>query len=356
MTHDFKKLFFGVLSLLLAACLLGEFQLEHIRTIEKVWKGRPEPYIQGAAMTGDKEILVVYAIGNFVAKYKLDGTFVRRLDIMREGIGDTMIPTAITIGDNKAFVIDQNHMRIVEMPLSLKKWRYFKPEAYVAMTPNIEAISDTSLMVTALQKFVDPKSNSAGKIVIMDTEGKIKRAFFNEYPIAAPAKVLEDGKQRFKLDSFGQICWGMDKDKQQLLVSFQNPDNPIKFYLLDFKGNVLNEFEYSLDKQYRFPFQIYEPKQVTMESMQNRHSMRINCIFSYRGFWFVGLEKSFTKTLMDMDTELEYLVFDGNGKYRQSVAIKELVVMSSVTADGFLVGIYHLAPCQKIEIYKITEK
>ncbi len=208
--------------------------------------------ITGAVVSPQKEIYVLDGQGFFVAKYDWEGKFLGRTGRKGKGPGDLFYPRAINYYNGKIYLLDRGNRRIAEINPNLEEFDYFKLPVDGSFDANMAPLGNG----TFIGDFGTYLKNR-GRLGVVDTEGQIAGSFFNKYPI--PVDIKEGNKN--SVDSYSRMMmlnsetkpiFAVDNKKENILISFKKPDNPIRLFLYNIEGKQLKCFSYKIpEKKYK---------------------------------------------------------------------------------------------------------
>jgi hypothetical protein len=310
--------------------------------------------ISGAVLTADREIIISDLKGNFVVKYDWQGKFLKRIGQKGKGPGDFMGPSRLDLFENKIYLLDHSNARFVEMDQDLENLKYFKPAATILFKEHFRVIDHHTFIATSFLNFSHPEVKGIGKVLIIDKYSGIKRAFFDFYPIDIGADYGGNKDRALRLDTFGEIVWALDDKRERMLISFSDPDNPIAFYVFNIKGERLHQFEYRLDKRFRFPYKLINLGHLSLESLKGLHIANIRSIFYFDKHWFVFMETNDYRSAKDADRNFFYLRFDEDGTDAVRIPLEHGFIAYYVSGDGYVLGRRPYSEIEKLFIYRMN--
>jgi len=322
--------------------------------------------IYSAVMSDKKDIFICDHKGNFVAKYDWKGNFIKRIGQAGQGNGDLLNPTYLCIYNQKLYIMDPKNYRIAWTDLDLTKL-YYKRYGDLNKNPLNRFFKITFLKNgTLLGNSFTPWDRN-GRMVLFDfNAAKVIKCFFNRYPIEVSQKesdVVSDlykentkiDKERlekhFFLSFYALPIYGIDKQTERILISFQYPNNPVKFYLYSSEGKELKSVEYPLEKKYAFPRHVLENK--SGKPLESHYAV-IDSILSFKGYFLALVAELDFKKGRCVGKKCKFLVFDREGKLRDTVPVEKSLKPMFISNDGYLLAKDYDSDEEQLLIYKVT--
>jgi len=322
--------------------------------------------IYSAVMSDKKDIFICDHKGNFVAKYDWKGNFIKRIGQAGQGNGDLLNPTYLCIYNQKLYIMDPKNYRIAWTDLDLTKL-YYKRYGDLNKNPLNRFFKITFLKNgTLLGNSFTPWDRN-GRMVLFDfNAAKVIKCFFNRYPIEVSQKESDIAtgfnKENSKIDKdrlnkflslafYALPMYGIDTQMERLLISFQYPGNPVKFYLYSKDGRELKTIEYPLEKKYSFPRHLLENKPI---KPSESHYSGIDSILFYKGYFLVFLVELDFKKDQCVDKRCKFLVFDREGQLRDTIPTEKGLKPMFISNDGYLLARDYDSEEEQLLIYKVN--
>ncbi|MCP4221659.1 MAG: hypothetical protein GY765_43945 [bacterium] len=204
-----------------------------------------------------------------------------------------------------------------------------------------------------------------GRLGVVDKKGQVVDSFFNETPIpvdikeADPDSVLSYPKM-LMLNTETRPIFAVDEKKENVLVTFKKPDNPIRFYLYNLKSKQLKNFSYEIpEKEYKLSdFYLKASLADIMDISKypkEAHIPVVSTICFHKEhyivtFFLVDYEKKDV-----IKSRSFFLVLDKNGKPIKRITVDPTFRLFSITPDGYVLSAKMDEDDEpKLCIYKLT--
>ena len=357
-----KKIFISIIFLIICRlfCLSLSQNFKLINIIGNDQSDSNFFYISDAIITPCRDIIILDAKENFVARFDWEGKLINRIGQKGQGPGDFYWPTSASILNDKLYFLDRFNNRFVESNLELKNLHYFKlqenrmPKYFHVISKNKFVIDNTS--------FVQP---DGPRIFIIEKIGKanpkISKMFFKHTPIDINLENKDD-RTLYKFGSLFKVIYGIDDTRKKMLISFCSPNNPIVFFLYNIKGEFIKKFSYQTDKKYNFPHYLYKRKKLSFSSLRGQNVLDLASIFYYDSHWYVFVNTSHYenrnfKNIREVKKYTEkksfYLKFDENGKLVGKFIVDPFFRCFHISKDGYVLGKHPDSEVERLVVYKI---
>jgi hypothetical protein len=361
-----KKTLFFILFLILfrAFCLPLNRNFKIVKIIGNDQADLIFSGITDALLTPCKDIIILDGKGNYIARYDWDGNFINRVGQKGQGAGDFRRPTSASIFNDKLYILDRFNNRFVESGLDLKNLRYFKLPPNIRMPRSLNVIGKNKFIIDNIS-IMKP---DAAKIGVIEITGKIntetKKLFFNDTPIDIQS-INEGSRTSWRLGQLFKIVYGIDHGKKRMLITFQNTDNPVSFFLYGTEGGLIKKFSHQMDKKYGFPHYLHKTKKLSLNSLKGRYNLNAGGIFYYDNHWYVffsqyhyrngGHEMKISNLKEYTEIQSFYLQFDEHGTFLGKFVNDPDFVCFDITKDGYVLGKHPDSEVEQLVIYKILK-
>lgn len=318
-----------------------------------------------AVLTEKNDIYILNARGNFVAQYDWQGRFIEKVGQRGQGPKDYSFPRCLVYSHKKLYILDKGNKRIVEINTETGKFEYYRemnPVSFEMLNGFIEGKGFLGILSAI--------SENHGSIAIADKNMKLQNSFFQKFPIDKRIKendtVIRDGmsvEQAFRAvmynSRFSPTCV-FDEMHQEILVSFQSPDNPVRFFVYNPQGQLLREFSYTIaDKKYKFcSFVLDTPiKKLSDLNRSPEHYEIVAKVFFYKNYYGALLKlRDYKAKEKDPCQERSLMViFNHNGKL-----VKEFFCNSDFDflhqCNGYILANLTEAETEQLYIYTLDIK
>lgn len=311
-----------------------------------------------AIITDKKDIFILNAKANNVARYNWNGKFVERIGQKGRGPKDFYFPRSLAYSTNALYILDRGNRRVVEMRLDTNTFNYFNEDPKNQFLGQISIIHQNNF----LGVFTSMDENR-GRIGIVNQDWNIIKSFFKQTPIDShltktqgkSQTSLEKIARRVITDSYFIPVFHFDEKKDECLISFGNPDNPILFFVTDSNGKELKRFSYHIDdKRYSFPRFVFEypiDKLRDPNKYPERYVPELDSVFIYKEKYVAFLNLvHYVKSSEKVDNSRLCLIFDRMGNLEKSFAIdKDLRVFR--LCQEYVLGTMMDQEVEKLFIY-----
>jgi len=300
--------------------------------------------ITAGVISTEKNIYIGDSGGHFIAKYNWNGEYLNRIGQPGQGPGDFNLISDLTYSNKKIYAYDSNIRRITIMDTNLEPIKYIKKERPIR--GNIFVTKNESILCSGAI-YMD---NENKRIELLNSDGKLIRCFF---------KQTQFGKYRSQKD---QIQWAVDqwtsklitgysKNKSEIIISFEYPVNPVKFFVYDLNGKLVKTFSYNADKKYQFPDFL---KSFPLKYPQKKvYYLTLSSLFIYKNYYLVFINYYMADKGRGEIEKNKYLVFDHQGKLLADKELKQRLKFFNLTYDGYLIGINPDDEIPKAVIYNL---
>lgn len=316
-----------------------------------------------AVITDKKDIFILNAKANYVAWYNWKGEFLERIGQKGRGPKDFYFPRSLAYSRNSLYILDRGNRRIVEMRLDTDKFNYLKEDPKNQFMGKISITGNGHFL--GVFNSID---GSRGRIGIVDRDWNIVESFFNHTPIEVDLSKYQEDTQnsienvarRVIASTYFIPVYYFDEKRDELLISFGNPANPILFYVTDSRGKELNKFSYTIDnKRYKFPKFVLEypiDKLRDPNKYPKRYVPEIDSVFIYQDKYiaFLNLVQRVKSTEV-VDNSRLCLVFDRSGGLLKTFKIeKDLRIFR--LSQGYFLGKMTDREVEKLYVYSLDLK
>jgi hypothetical protein len=313
-----------------------------------------------AILTDKKDIFILNAKSNYISQYNWQGEFKRRIGRKGKGPQDFYFPQSLAYFKNKIYVLDRGNHRIAEILLDADTFNYYKQNENARFSRRFSVLSD--------KMFIGVFSNireDRGRIGVVDNEGNIVRAFFKKYPveITLPSQKNTEKRSMEKIarmvisSSLFTPVYHFEPEKDELIVSFAFPGNPIDFFVYNSGGKQLKKFSHTLeDKKYKFPvFSLEYPidKLRDPNKWPERYVPELDSVFIYKDYYiaFLNLCHYVKKDLVD--ERRMFLVFDRKGNLVKKIEIEANLRIFRLS-EGYFLSTIQDAEVEQLYIYSLN--
>lgn len=327
----------------------GQINFKLVKTIGDERENYTFFNIFGAAESESGDIFIADGRGHFIAKYDRQGKFKKRIGQKGQGPGDFCAPDLLNIYNNKLFVNDGSNFRIVVLDLDLNILSITKHNFSVErrLSDNFYVIDENRFLGNLT--FINDVIRN---VSIIDKTGKVTQMIFDKFPIEHKKKTSQITDRMSYLNYMGlsKKSIALDRDNKDIFISFKRPQNPIEFYVYDFKGKLKKNFTHQIEKKYEFPY--YNLKNINSTP---KHSCEfgVDSVFSFRGHYIVCLvqfEKRRDKTI---DDTCKLLIFNKNGDFKHEEILEERYRFFHLSNKGYFLGKNFDAEIEKLYIFQL---
>jgi len=351
-----------VISLMLIGLNLMSSQLKPVKTIGDESADYTFYIITDAVLSKDKEIFILDSQAFSVAKYSWSGEFIKRIGQKGQGPGDILKPRGLDICNNKLYLLDSGNKRIAESDLQLETVNYFKMGSKASIDYSFYALPNNTFIGALI-----PMEENRNRIRILDKSGNIVRHFFNELPIPIEidmTKLTRDEtiiwRARHSIFSnFTIPLFALDKEKKQLLVSFQQPANPIRFFVYNLEGERIKEFSYPLDPKYQFNDFYINIKSLAEMRDETKFPSKsfvpyVLALFIHKDHYIVQLRLVEFNKKKQIASSFQLLIFDKEGKLKDKLELEHNLKTFTISPEGYVLGTISDEEVTKLYIYQLT--
>lgn len=291
----------------------------------------------GIAFSDKKEIFIMDKKSFALMKYDWNGTFIARIGQRGRGPGDFLTPRGIQHLNNRLYIYDWLNHRLAVTGIDLAHFDYIKVHDLRDHDGGIYSIQRRPIVLDENRFLAVNGSYSPekGRLFVFDKKQKVNEYFFCDLPTD-----LEDEKWRIKTDEEKRFLFnyltspivGVNREKKQILITFEYPDTTMRFYLYSFSGGLIRKFSYRQDEMFRFPMQ-------QLEGLMNTplHTTWVLDILSCKDYYLVFMLQTTNRRRPDKKKNFSYLLISDQGKvlHRQEEKVRYL----ATTSDGYLAGV-----------------
>ena len=181
--------------------------------------------ISGAVLSDNHNIYVLDSKGHFIAKYDWNGKFIKKVGNRGEGPGFFNMPMGLDMFEGQLYFIDVMNTRIAQIDANLDNLTYHKMHSPLTSTKCFYVI-DKNLFITEAMEF---ESSIYNGLQIVDMNSKSRVTFFDKTPIKMPESSNNPSRESAYARLFFHPQFGIDREKNKMLVSFSTVDNPVIF-------------------------------------------------------------------------------------------------------------------------------
>ncbi len=357
-----KSIVFLLILLVAVSTFAVEIELKKIRSIGNYDEENYTFFnIKDAKMSENKDIFVMDNKGYFIAKYNWQGKFLKRTGRRGRGPSDYLLMHQLHIFNNRLYVIDPFNLRIAITGTDLDKFEYIKID-HLKYQGKIETGWPSFFWILGNNRFLGLfiiYKEERNRFCIFDGNQTIEKTFFNELP-TEKSNLHTD----LMIHSQTKPLVGLDSKSGLMLISFAFPDNKIRFFLYNTKGERLKSFFFEQEKSFIFPAKLYN----RLGKDQNEKGEKIDfsgidSIHSFGGYFLVYLveykdAEKFGPSLDDKNRQA-ILFFDKTGNFVHKQYMEESLHFYQITPDGIALVKDHADTEEDIErlhIFKIALK
>lgn len=318
----------GVLILFLASGLSAEtYKLELVKSIGDEREDYTFFQVSSIVMSENKDIYVADKKGHFIAKYKWDGTFVKRVGNAGAGPGDFGDLRNLDIYKDRLYAYDFGNTRIAELGMDLDILDYIKLNTrffrFAFPLDENHFMGDRFLLLKDM-----------GRIRILNRKGVSTAHFFDKTPIGRDFN-WKDRKKLLGLTARGTLMMNISPDRETVLVSFTFCNNPLDFYVYTTGGEQLKHFTYKADDKFGFPphfldYQKRPPERYYFLLVYSVFFHGDGYLVFYEEYSQLGKEKSIQDYFC--------LIFNRSGELLQRIKLDRTVRFSYLSPEGYLAG------------------
>jgi 6-bladed beta-propeller len=305
--------------------------------------------ILGAVISKNKDIYVVDARNNFLARYDWNGKFIKKIGQFGQGPGDFNMPSHINQLNNKLYFKDGMNNRVAEVDLELKELKYRRIISGEAFLGDFFMLDKNRCVGNSISFSVNYQKEYKA-IKILDLETQAEFMFFDKMPVKdiKPGKLLKHGQFFIGFSP----CTGLDRVNEHIIVSFTFPNNPLEFFIYSYDGECVDQFTYNFDETFKYS----EHRRTGKRAPDKWESLIISSIYAHKGHYIVFIGKTtYTNYWKREFTDDSYcLIFDQKTKeLKHKIQIPQFLEFYSITEDGYLIGTKNFEEILKIYIYKL---
>ncbi|MCP4218849.1 MAG: hypothetical protein GY765_29725 [bacterium] len=303
----------------------------------------------GAVITPSREIIISDSKTNCVAKFNWEGKLIKKVGQLGKGPGDLSFPQSVHIFDGNVYVHDMFNSRIAVMNEKLENFRYLRISENVGFCKSFKMAGPDTFLTSPLN---GNAKKDGGSIVVFNGKAEIVNNFFTHLPFDKSGLNTKSQKSARRMAMYSMASFGIDDKKENLLITFLQPDNPVKFFLYDMKGKQLKEFQQPIDKKYAFPRSFLERDKWSLDMLKDHHAVETISIFFCSGHWYVFLDTKYYRKYNDCDHKYMYFKFTREGEFVGKYENAEGFLCLHVSPDGYVVGRALGLEIQQLKIYQ----
>lgn len=338
--------------------LLPDVTLKQIKTIGDDREDYTIFGLVDGLLTEKKDIYILSAKGNFVAKYDWNGNFKGRFGQRGQGPGDFNFPNSIAYLNNKLFVLDKGNHRVGEIDLESNKIEYYKEDINNKFWINLDVLSPDLFCGV----FYYEKKNR-GRIGIVNKKWEIKNSFFNKYPIVTSVDLekfeIQNDAEAFARKSIYSLItfpvFYLDREKKEFFVTFRVNNNPLMFFVFDINGKQLREFSFPVDEKYRFSSFYLDSSIDTLRNVEkwpDRHEPVVDSLAIYNDYYIAFISLIDFKKKIQISTSRFCAIFDRNGVLKHRFPVKDSMRIFRYS-QGYFLGTDKEEDDEKLYIFQM---
>lgn len=239
------------------------------------------------------------------------------------------------------YLYDHTNGRIVEIDLDLNileyiriKYKFFR---YAFPIKNQRFLGD----YFAIKQYT-------GRIGIIDKDGERLHHFFEKLPIKEVN--WKDRVKLMRLSPYSTIGMDISPDRDQVLIYFYYPTNPVEIFIYYIKGDSIKTLKYKADEKYQFPEHFLEFKS---KYTTPYHYLNVYSAFFYKDNYFAFYRETSQLNEKEQKVDDFCLVFNSDGKLIQKIPLDKPVGFFYLSLDGYLLGSGIENEIEKLYIYRI---
>jgi hypothetical protein len=295
------------------------------------------PKISGVSISDNKDIFVIDRKTFSIIKYDWKGTFISRAGQRGRGPSDFLTPADIQYFNDKLYIFDYLNWRIAVTGLQMERFDYIKidnlkdHDQRIYTMRNAPIVLGENLFLGVNQAFSPEK----GRLFLFDKNQNVNKYFFCELPTDLDDekwRLKEGEEKRFLFNFFTYPIVAVNHQKKQMLITFENPDTDIRFYLCKYSGELIRKFRYRQDEKFKFPMQ-------QLDDLMDppRHSTMVLDILPYKDYYLVFMAQTTNRRRPDKKIKFYYLFVHEKGEVKHVMESK--IRFITITPDGYLGGI-----------------
>ncbi len=356
----FMRLFLSTVFLIGHCCYAGSVKFELVKTIgDDERDGYTLFGIADSVLGNNKDIFVLNAKGNFVSHFNWNGEFKQRIGQQGSGPGDFYFPRSLDYLNKKLYVLEKGNLRIAQYDLNTRKFHYYREKEINHLSSEFFVLKEEKFL-GIFYYFREGR----GRIGVLDKDFNIIRSFFDESPVAYnldkskynTPKTVEQIARKVFFSNYSQPSVYVDRMSEEVLVSFNRPDNPIIFYVYNLEGKLLKRFSYQIEeKKYKFPMFKLEASIAKLRdpnTWPTRFELGIDCVAIYKEQYitFVSLEDFEKKE--KVNSRKYCLIFDRKGVFKEVISLPKDLWIHKLS-NGYFLGTMRDEDVEKLYIYKL---
>ncbi len=303
--------------------------------------------ITSALISPDKEIFVGDSGGHFIAKYTWDGKFIKRIGQPGQGPGDFNVIFDFNYLDKKIYVYDPDGLRITVLNTDLEPIKFIKlPEPILGQL----FIGRDEIILCCGVAAGDSAQYGLERIKLLTPDGKLIKSFFSQTQFGE-LKPQRDLIQWAVEQWTAALITGYSADKSEIIISFEYPLNPVKFFVYDLEGKLNKTFSYNADKKYQFPEFL---KSFPLKYPAKRvYYLKLSSLFIYKDYYLAFINYCLVDHGRDGIEKSTYLIFDQQGNFLAEKEVDQPFKFFHLTSDGYLIGTNPDDEIPKVLIYQL---
>jgi hypothetical protein len=316
-----------------------------------------------ALLTPDKDIYILNTRGNFISHFDWNGQFKRRIGQKGQGPGDFYFPWSLANYNKKLYIHDKGNTRIAEFNPKTNKFSFYKENTGHRLAYLRHVIHGERYLV--IFRTIAP---NRGRIGILDKEMNILHSFFNDFPIpfdlkrsstALPEEMSPETAVRLTvINKQFEPTYAYHPKHREVLVSFMQPDNPIKFYVYNTRGKLLRSFSFHIkDKKYKFQdffLKANMTKIANVKSYPERYEPYLRVFITERHYIGFLVLNHFPKGQKNVETRKCFLlIFNRKGEIINQFPLADQTQLLRY-ANGYFLGIFLDDEVERLFIYQLS--
>jgi hypothetical protein len=277
-----------------------------------------------------------------------------------QGPGDFYRPIDINCYNGCLYILDSGNNRLVKLDKNLKELEIFKltdPTIF-----SLHVINDNTILgcsrfsLDSVYDWVKQKKSklaaqkilSEPPVVVLNLKGEVQNGFLHSMDINTKYALENPGRWR----ATNRIRIGYAKGNEIFLTYSFPYSDMIAFYLYSIDGRLIREFNYSLDKKYKFPDHFFTspptptPNGFSFASIQD--------VFIYKNK-LLAIINLFTKPKGKEDEVERYcLLFNKQGEFLNKIDLPVDIKIFFISQDGYVLAKMYDEDIEKLYIYKLN--
>ncbi len=304
--------------------------------------------VDSAAISPNKDIYIGDNGDYSIKKFDWNGKLIKKVGQRGQGPEDFGSFDSLNFFNNKIYIHDYGNSRIAVNDTDLKKFSY--------ITTRMNRFYDVVIPINE-KTFVGTYNNSRQKDknsiqIINDKEELIKRFFnFSQLGKAKDYRKLPAKQSLISLYSLRKYIV-INRKHKLLMVGFQFPNNPMKIWVYDYKGNLIRIISKKLNKEFSFAKHTRTRK---IRPDKGDKFIEMNSLISYKDYVlsFISYREKIDRDVFKDKNVC--LVFNIKGDYIGEFKVKDKLRYLNVTQDGYLISVnFDVRERDKVYIHKLN--